>query len=149
MRTGPRAQGQGFESRSSYSLAAWSEKILTSLSLFSYLRHQNNTIFALYSSVWICWQCRHKTFPKGFCTSTRNYYDGAGEETGCSSITRLGCNKDSLPSLRLPRLALTWGELGPAPQVHSYMEVMWTLILLPRKGLQTSCSQTQGCAPAP
>lgn len=34
-----------------------------------------------------------------------------------------------------------WGELGTATQVHSYMEVMWKLILLPRKGLQNLCSQ--------
>lgn len=33
----------------------------------------------------------------------------------------------------------TWlsdGELGRTPQVHSYTEVMWKLIPLPRKGLQ-------------
>lgn len=57
-----------------------------------------------------------------------------------------GACEQEAQSLCFPQLALTGKELGATPQVHSYMEVMWKLTLLPRKGLQTSCSKTQGSA---
>lgn len=96
----------------------------------------NNTIFTLYLHVWIWWECIHKTFPEGFHTNVRYYNDGVGEETRFSGITQLNWNKKRPQSLCLPQLALMWRELGTVPQVHSYMEVMWKLILLPRKGLK-------------
>lgn len=49
----------------------------------------------------------------------------------------------------IPIVGSCVGELGTATQVHSYMEVMWKWILLPRKGLQKSVFSTQSCAPAP